>query len=163
AFPLRWEGEVLRYDGLWGLRARETLAALDGLAREDVAAWVQRGAEAVLVEGVRRWLAATGTSRVALAGGVFANVRVNGLLAGLVFPHMGDGGLAAGAALHAADAEPAPLGDVYLGPDETEAACEAAARGAGFAVSRPADPDAVLVARLAAGDAVVRCVGRMEF
>jgi carbamoyltransferase len=170
AFPLRWEGDALRYDGRWGLRAKETLSALDGASREDVAAWVQAGAERILLDGIRRWLSATGTSRVALAGGVFANVRINGLVAALdgveavhVFPHMGDGGLAAGAALHAAEAAPRPLADAFLGPAPTDEECDRAAAGSGFAVSRPADPDAALVAHLLAGRAVARCVGRMEF
>lgn len=169
-FPLRWDGARLVYAGAWGLRARETLAVLSGTSREDAAAWVQRGAEAVLLDGVRRWLAATGTRRLALAGGVFANVRVNGLLGGLpgveavhVFPHMGDGGLAAGAALHVADAPPAPLPHVYLGPDVPDAACVEAAAGSGCRVTRPADPDGALVAHLVAGRPAVRVVGALEF
>lgn len=169
-FPFRWDGETLVYGGRWGLAARTTLAALDGVTREDAAAWVQRGAEAILLDGARRWLAATGCTRLALAGGVFANVRVNGLLGALpgvetvhVFPHMGDGGLAAGAALHVADAPPAPLAHAFLGPAPSDADCVAAATGSGFDVTRPADPDAVLAARLAAGAPVVRVVGPMEF
>ena len=170
AFPFRWEGERLAYAGRWGLRARETLAALDGVAREDVAAWVQRGAESILLAGVARWLEETRCDRLALAGGVFANVLLNGRLGALpgvravhVFPHMGDGGLAAGAALHVAGAVPAPLAHAYLGPTLRPGDCEVAARGSGFDVTRPADPDAVLAERLVGGAPVVRCVGAMEF
>ncbi|HVG93814.1 MAG TPA: carbamoyltransferase C-terminal domain-containing protein [Planctomycetota bacterium] len=170
AFPFRWEGETLRYSGTWGLRSRETLAVLDGVSREDAAAWVQRGTEAILLDGVARWLEETATDRVALAGGVFANVLVNGRIAALpgvravhVFPHMGDGGLAAGAALHVADAVPRALGPVYLGPAPTDRECEAAVRSSGFRVTRPHDPDAALVEHLAAGRPVARCVGGMEF
>src|SRR6185503_4620405 len=72
-YPFAWDGDRLAYDGEWGLRARRMFRAIDGVAREDVAAWVQRGTERIFLEGVRRWLAATGTSRIALAGGVFAN------------------------------------------------------------------------------------------
>lgn len=169
-FPFRWEGEDLRYDGAWGLRTRTTLAALDGAAREDVAAWLQQGTEAILVQGVTRWVRELDATQLALAGGVFANVRINALLAGIpgverlhVFPHMGDGGLAAGAALHAADATPTPLRSVYLGPSPSDSDCEDAARGSGFVVSRPADPDGVLADRLVRGRPVVRAVGPMEF
>jgi len=169
-FPFRWEGEALVYAGEWGLRARTTLAALKGRNREDAAAWVQRGTEALLEAGVRRWLAESGATRLALAGGVFANVRINAILASLpgverlhVFPHMGDGGLAAGAALHAVNARPSRLAHVYLGPAPTAHACEEAARRAGCVVSRPPDPDGVLAERLAAGRPVVRVVGAMEF
>ncbi len=170
AFPFRWEGETLRYEGEWGLKARVSLAALDGRSREDVAAWVQLGTERILVEGIERWRVEAGADRVALAGGVFANVRLNGLLGALagvrevhVFPHMGDGGLAAGAALHAAGAPPRALASAYLGPPLEDAACERAARASGCTVSRPADPDGALVHRLAAGRPAVRCVGPMEF
>ncbi len=170
AFPFRWEGEALRYDGAWGLRARAALAALDGRAREDVAAWVQRGTERVLLDGIVRWRAEAAADRIALAGGVFANVRLNGLVGAIpgvaevhVFPHMGDGGLAAGAALHAAGASPRALASVYLGPPLEDGACERAARASGCAVSRPDDPDGLLAERLAAGFPVVRCVGPMEF
>jgi carbamoyltransferase len=169
-FPFRWEGDALRYDGRWGLAARETLAPLRGVAREDAAAWVQRGLEEALVDVVRRHLARAGASRVALAGGVFANVRVNALVASLpgvetvhVFPHMGDGGLAAGAALSVADAEPAPLAHAFLGPEPTEEACAAAARAPGCVVTRPKDPDARLLERLLAGEPVARYAGAMEF
>jgi carbamoyltransferase len=170
AFPFRWEGDRLRYAGRWGLRARETLEPLESASREDASAWVQEGTARLLLEGVRRWLAATGARRVALAGGVFANVRVNAEIAALpgveavhVFPHMGDGGLAAGAALSVADAVPAPLPHVFLGPAPDDAACERAARGAGARVTRPADPDAALADLLAAGSPVARYVGAMEF
>jgi carbamoyltransferase len=171
AFPFRWEGESLRYDGAWGLAGSRRLAALGELAREDVAAWVQEGTERILVEGVRRWLEETGCRRVALAGGVFANVRVNGLVAALagverlhVFPHMGDGGLAAGAALHLADAPPRRLaGVVDLGPRPTESAWQAAARESGLPYDRPAEPDRALLDLLEAGRPVARCVGSMEY
>ncbi len=171
-FPFRWEGEDLRYDGRWGLRARETLAAAlsTGVSREDAAAWVQRGTEEILLAGLRRWLAETATDAVALAGGVFANVRVNGRIGEIrgvrgvhLFPHGGGGGRAGGAAPPAADAPPAPLPSVYLGPPLTDAECEAAARTSACAVSRPADPDGALAAHLAAGRPAVRCVGAMEF
>jgi carbamoyltransferase len=146
------------------------LAALRSLPREDVAAWVQRGAEGILLDVVRRFLASTGARRVALAGGVFANVLVNGKVAALpgvervhVFPHMGDGGLAAGAALHASGRAPEPLGSACLGPEPTEGDYERAAWASGLPVERPAEPDAVLVDALARGLPVARCVGAMEF
>lgn len=170
AFPFRWEGETLRYSGEWGLKAARTLAPLEGVRREDAAAWVQRGTETILLQGISRWLAETRTDRVALAGGVFANVRINGLVGALegvsdvhVFPHMGDGGLAAGAALSVADAPPDPLASVFLGPAVTEDECYDAAEASGCDVARPENPDSVLVDRLCRGEPVARCVGPMEF
>jgi carbamoyltransferase len=170
SFPFRWEGDVLRYGGRWGLRARETLAPLREASREDVAAWVQRGVEEALLHAIRVHLARTGARRLALAGGVFANVRVNALAAALpgvealhVFPHMGDGGLAAGAALAVADAAPQPLPHAFLGPAPTDEACARAVRAPGFVVTRPEDPDARLADALARGLPVARYDGAMEF
>ncbi len=168
-FPFRWEGTELRYDGPWGLAAARKLRALDA-TREDVCAWVQRGTETILVEGIVRWLRATETRHVALAGGVFANVCVNGLLAALpeverihVFPHMGDGGLAVGAALHVDDRAPRALDTARLGPAFSDADVAEALEGAALPVEEAANPDALLVDALCEGRPVVRCVGRMEF
>jgi carbamoyltransferase len=106
---------------------------------------------------------------VALAGGVFANVLLNARIALLdgverlhVFPHMGDGGLAAGAALHVAGARPAPLSNAFLGPEPSGEECLRAARDAGLEVERPRDPDQGLVEALVRGEAVVRVTGRLE-
>jgi carbamoyltransferase len=170
AFPFHWAGERLAYDGRWGLAARHELRALAAGRREDVAAWVQRGTERILLDGVARLLGASGARQVALAGGVFANVRVNGLVAALdgvdrihVFPHMGDGGLAAGAALHVDGHEPVPMGSPFLGPAPTPDALRAAVARGGLPAEAARDPDGALVDALAAGQPVVRYVGAMEF
>ena len=105
-FPFEAEEGVLRYTGRWGLRGMADLDCLAGLRREDVAAWLQAGTQRVLAACIAWWERARGATRLAVAGGVFANVALNGHLAQWpalselwVFPHMGDGGLAAGAAL----------------------------------------------------------------
>ncbi|GAG45315.1 unnamed protein product, partial [marine sediment metagenome] len=95
-----------------------------------VAAAAQRAFEDLIVEHVAAMRQATGQSRVALAGGVFANVKLNQRIAEIdgvseifVHPSMGDGGLAAGAALlgHAQARggviRPYRLDHVYLGTD----------------------------------------------
>jgi carbamoyltransferase len=168
-FPFRWEGEALRYDGDWGLKGMKRLEALRAFAREDVAAWVQRGLERVLLAGVARWREAAHVSQVAVAGGVFANVLLNGKIAALpgverlhVFPHMGDGGLAAGAALHVAGGPPQPMNDLYLGPDLAPADCRRAAAASGLPHEEPPDPDAALLDALLLGLPVARAVGRLE-
>ncbi len=169
-FPFRLEGDALAYDGRWGLAGMQDLRALDGLPREDVAAWVQAGTAGILVPLVARWLERTGLRRLALAGGVFANVTINGALARLpgvealhVFPHMGDGGLAAGAALHVADVAPQALPSARLGPAADDASLASAIADLDLPVTRPDDPDRVLAEALAAGQPCVRYVGAMEF
>ena len=113
---------------------------------------------------------------VALAGGVFANVRLNQAIAELdeiddvwVFPAMGDEGLGLGAALVAtarrAPLAPFRLDSAYLGDEYGEAEMRRALEAEGL----PAEPlpDPALAARvaglLAAGRVVAVCRGRMEF
>ena len=76
---------------------------------EQFAAMAQRVLEHACATLVRNAIQATGESKVALAGGVASNVKANRRIRLLpelgdmyVFPHMGDGGLALGAALLAA-------------------------------------------------------------
>ena len=70
---------------------------------KDAAASVQKLLETVVLSSIRRYLQKTGATRIALAGGVFANVALNRLVAELpgveevfIFPGMGDEGLAVG-------------------------------------------------------------------
>ena len=72
-------------------------------SRENAAASVQKLLEELIVKSVRIFLRKTGASRIALAGGVFANVALNRKIAELpevdevfIFPAMTDDGLAVG-------------------------------------------------------------------
>ncbi|MBM3508776.1 MAG: hypothetical protein FJX61_01370 [Alphaproteobacteria bacterium] len=85
---------------------RFIFAWADGHPRETVAASVQRVLEDTIETAVRRLLALHGVRRLALAGGVFANVKLNQRLAEtlpldeiFVYPAMSDQGLAAGGVL----------------------------------------------------------------
>jgi len=94
---------------------------------EQFASMAQRTLEVHVLDWVRNAVRRTGLPCVAMSGGVAANIKVNMLIRDLpevqelfVFPHMGDGGLAAGCALHAAalaGQRCVPMRDVYLGPD----------------------------------------------
>ncbi|MBX9701109.1 MAG: hypothetical protein K2X74_16850 [Acetobacteraceae bacterium] len=78
----------------------------EGQPREVVAASVQRVLEDVALAAAERLAARTGSRRLGLSGGVFANVRLNQLLADrlpldevFVYPAMSDQGLPAGGVL----------------------------------------------------------------
>jgi len=70
----------------------------------DLAYGVQELIEKVTIEFIEYWLEQHPMESIALAGGLFANVRLNQLIAEhffprkvYIYPHMGDGGLPAGA------------------------------------------------------------------
>jgi carbamoyltransferase len=148
------------------------------LSREDAAASVQLVLEELICEAVEKLLRMTGTRSLAVAGGVFANVRLNRALietAGaeriFIFPAMGDEGLPVGACLaylHQRDGASAwqrrrhLLDDVYLGRNYD----------AKFAVSAAAQRSVVrdgngavnkAVEALVAGKLVAIYTGRMEY
>jgi len=167
-FPFRFDGHTLSYDGKWGLEAWRWLGRLDGCAREDVAAWLQAAVEEGILSIVRRHVALAGIRDLCLAGGLFANVRLNlrlledaGIERLFVFPHMGDGGLAVGAVLAHLRPPGWALPPIFLGPDAPKALCRAALDGLAF--TEPGDPETEVAALLAQGKVVGRCVGRMEF
>jgi carbamoyltransferase len=141
---------------------------------EQFAYMAQRTLEVRIVELVRNALAATGRRRVALAGGVFSNIKVNMLirtLAGVdacfVFPHMGDGGLALGAALAANydlnGVSSYGLEDVFLGVEYTDEQIQAALAASGLKYrycEAIEDEAASLISR---GSIVFWFQGRMEY
>lgn len=147
-------------------------------SREDLAASVQELLERTILESVRRMLERAPARCLGLAGGVFANVRLNRLLAEetgvdevFVFPAMGDDGLSVGAALHAqmeTDGMAAwldrrhRLDDLYLGRDHGDRID--AVLGSGQGIRRiDGDPVANTVARIAASRAGAIYSRRMEF
>lgn len=111
---------------------------------------------------------------ICLAGGVFANVKLNKLVKemgfGAIFvqPAMGDGGLAFGAPLARLAEErgglaPYRLESVYLGPDYSEDEMLAAVRAEGLEARRHDPVEPAIAELLAAGRVVARFDGRMEF
>ncbi|MCK6527619.1 carbamoyltransferase [Myxococcota bacterium] len=145
-------------------------SVLGRYSREQVAAALQRNLEEQVCALVAWWVHETGRPHLALAGGTFANVKLNQRILALpgvgdlfVYPNMGDGGLAAGAALAVSDVGPERLGDVYLGADHTERECEEALRAAGLAFERPGDLPARIAELLVGRRVVARHAGRMEW
>lgn len=151
---------------------------IDRNTREDVAAALQAVLEHVVAKIAARAVRDTGIERLALAGGVFANVRINQVLRDTVareiwvHPNMGDGGLAAGAALAVwAEAErragrtprPKAMRDVYLGTDISEGEAEAALRSAGVPFERPSDLAERVTQALLSRRIVGYARGRMEY
>ncbi|MBU9888933.1 MAG: carbamoyltransferase [Candidatus Omnitrophica bacterium] len=102
---------------------RAPYGSLRGHSREDIAFNFQKDFEDEIEKFISWWVTKMKISRVALAGGIFANVSLNqrikdseGVRSVYIFPHMGDGGLAVGAAWAYAKPKPFYLKSVYLGP-----------------------------------------------
>lgn len=141
-------------------------------SREDIASAVQRRLEEVVTAQVSSL--GDKARRIALAGGVFANVKLNQRIAALdnveevyVFPHMGDGGLSAGAAFMAyherSGLRPSAAGTMYLGPAPEEADIMRLLQEGDLEWEPCANITSKVASLLADGQVVARCTGRMEF
>lgn len=148
---------------------------LKPFSKEDIAAGIQRHFEEMVSQYAVDACKKTGAKRIALSGGVFANVKLNqdvwkrtNAEEIYIFPNMGDGGLAAGAAfeIHAKNDgsfKPYRLKDVYLGTDYTDAEIEKALKKSGFAYTRPDNVEAAVAKLLADKKIVARFNGKMEY
>jgi len=142
-------------------------------AKRDVAAAYQRVLEEVVADTAAWWVEKTGARNVAVAGGVHANVKLNqriqeisGVEQVFVYPNMGDGGCATGAALMVSDPEELPrepIENVYYGPDYSEAAMKAALENADLPFERSKEPEREIARLLSENRIVARFNGRMEY
>jgi carbamoyltransferase len=149
----------------------------DDWSREHLAATIQQVAEDITTDYIAYWRDRTGQANIGLAGGVFANVRINqkvleipGVESVFVFPAMSDEGIAAGAALvkspegDAAGSRPSRCIDhVYLGPEFTDLEIREALEAEGVAFTEPESFEAEVARLIADGRVVARFDGRMEF
>jgi len=178
------ENPLLDFIEIKGLSVRckySTLRMYDELKKilwrypsEQFAYMAQRTLEVKLVDLVKNAISATGFTNIALAGGVFSNIKVNMLIRTLpevrdcfVFPHMGDGGLALGAAL-ATNYElngitEYGLEDVFLGMDYDEDTVRAALDESGLPYSQHENIEERAAQLIAQGHIIFWFQGRMEY
>jgi carbamoyltransferase len=138
---------------------------------------VQRLLEDRIAEIIKFWVDKTGISDIVVAGGIFANVKFNQRIGELdcvdslfVFPDMGDGGTAYGAAIYSEVARngyhPARfcLHDVYLGPDFSDEDIRAELeKDPRIKFQRSDDVAADTAKHIASGRIVGWFQGRMEY
>lgn len=143
-----------------------------------VAGGVQAFVEEWLCEWVSHCVQATGIRQVALAGGVFMNVKANLAISKLdcvddlfIFPSCGDETGAMGAAWQTycklTNQRPEPLQHLYLGPEfgeeEVGSALRKNSNAQGFTIKQVKNPAKTLAKLIAAGEIVAYFGGRMEF
>lgn len=146
--------------------------------KADLAASIQDLTEDVASRYAAHWLGQTGKRDVGLAGGVFANVKVNqriheveGADSVFIYPAMSDEGIAAGAALALCareKPESMPPGrrcfqHVYLGPDFSERQISAALDAQEVEYVRSQTVESDIAQLISDGYVVARFSGRMEY
>jgi carbamoyltransferase len=107
----------------------ELIHRVGNLSNEDLSASIQNHLEKRIVEIVKYWIQKTGIKKIVLAGGVFANVKFNQYISEIddvqdlfIFPDMGDGGNAFGAACYVYfqknkfNSKKFKIKNVYFGP-----------------------------------------------
>ncbi len=145
-------------------------------SKEDLSASVQALLEESVVAYCDHWIGRSGSGRIALAGGVFANVKLNQRIHELdsvdeifVHPGMGDDGLAVGAALFLDNTlcgfrNRPVIDDVYLGGEPTDTDIQRAIADSGYSPEVcPAGVERAVAELLARGKVIARCGGRMEY
>lgn len=143
---------------------------------EDLSASVQALLEESVGAYCDYWVRQSGLDNVALAGGVFANVKLNQRIHELdsvasvfVHPGMGDDGLAVGAALFLDNSldgyrQQDVLQTVYLGGSGVDSDIDSAIGHAGYTPTEcPEGPEKAVAQLLAEGKVVARCAGAMEY
>jgi carbamoyltransferase len=173
-------GTILNKGNLFFQSALSGIAKLlpKGWDRKDLAASIQCHAEDLVREYVGYWRERTQKKDVALAGGLFANVKINqrvhelpGVERVLVHPGMTDEGLPVGAALClnyqlAKDYRSLPkrcFDHVYLGPSYADEDIEKALAQAGIPYRRSERIEEEIAAFLTQGYVVARFNGPMEY
>lgn len=145
---------------------------LNRYGREALSYAFQKRLEEIVVSYIGHfWNQYRNLSNIVVAGGVFANVKLNqrikdmdGVNKLFVFPHMADGGLSVGAAaLLEPNMEVSKLRDAYLGPEYSEFDMRKAVEQKEIPFSRPKNITGEIARYLSEGRVVARFAGRMEF
>lgn len=166
-------GNVFFYSALDELRHRLP----ENFGKANLACSIQDYVEEMVVEFVKYWLAKTGKYNVALAGGLFGNVKINqrvheipGVTGTFVHQGMSDEGMGLGAALAAYYENkgwPAKKcrsnSHVYLGPEYTEDEIRKEIETSDFEFERHEDVEVEIARLLHEGYVVARFDGRMEY
>jgi len=155
----------------------DLIQAASQFSREDLAAAAQHHLEHILTCLVKFYTKNHVNFNLCVAGGVFANVKLNSALKNIegidnfyVFPHMSDGGIAVGACYshlysNPSIERPKPKGSMLLGPTLSHDSLEFIARSNGKKYSSLNEDDLIdkCIEILKAGGLLALCSGNSEF
>ncbi len=164
-------------------KTRAFLKELKGHKKEDIALALQKTTERVVILLLEQVTDKKDTLDLFLAGGFFANIKVNQRLheSGLfgrifVFPHMGDGGICfacsidpsvpkdyIGSLSYINRIKTVKLKSAYLGPDYPDEYIRNALNKSGLIYKQETDIEKSIARLLAEGKSVARFYGRMEY
>jgi carbamoyltransferase len=139
--------------------------------REDIAAALQYVFEDIIVEFIKGEIKLYGKQNVALAGGVFANVKLNQKIHEIkslnqiyIYPNMGDGGLPVGAGYAFLQHKPDDISNnIFLGPSFTAKEIERSIEQSGLHFKKSEQIEKDIAELLAKDKVVARFAGRMEY
>ncbi|CAN2040553.1 carbamoyltransferase [Candidatus Magnetomoraceae bacterium gMMP-15] len=140
---------------------------------EQFAFMAQRALEKNAIKLTKNALKLTGMKKLTLAGGVFSNIKLNMKIAELdeienvfAFPHMGDGGLAIGAAVSANydrfNVSHYALKDLYYGPQFSEKEILSSLNKWDFKYRKIKNPGSEAANLILNGEIILWFQGRME-
>jgi carbamoyltransferase len=158
----------------WDAAVRELKEKLKDCSREEIAHGGQKILEEIMVSLVKDAIKKTGFPQLAAAGGVFGNVKMNQRLNELsevkevfIHPHMGDGGLALGAALWAAghfdNLQPFNISQAFLGDHYSEEEIKKTIQEMGLTFEELSDASDFIAQKLMEKKVVGIFFGRMEY
>lgn len=143
---------------------------LKRFTKEEVSASFQHNLENELKKFILYWIRKTGIRNLAFAGGLFANVKANQRIHQLpevnsvyIFPHMGDGGLAIGAAFSQLKRPSFRLNNLFFGPEYTNQEIERELKKYTLSYEYVEDMEKRVAYLLTQGKIVARFKGRMEY
>ena len=149
---------------------KKIFESMNAQSRETVASSFQRHAEDSVEQIIKYWVKKTGISKVALSGGFFANIKVNQRISQIktvselfISPHMGDGGLALGAALSVSGRPPFKIKNVFWGMSYDNGEIRKILDETGVAYEQIKDVSSRAAKLLSENKIVARFNGAMEF
>lgn len=147
---------------------------MHGYKKEDIAAAAQRRFEEIMLEYIKEALKTTGIGNLALAGGIYGNVRLNQKIAELpevkelfIHPGMSDQGISLGAGLkYLAEnkgLKPFKLKDLYWGQGYNDSEIESVLKKEKIPYEHHENIEQITAQILSNGKVVARFNGRMEY